>query len=208
MTLQAPEPEDQACFGSCISISGDRIVIGESYATVNEFWRAGRAYIFNTDGELLQTLQSPNPKMAGRFGDSVTIDGDRLVVGEWDADVNPDLYEGRAYVYDINGNLLQNLTAPSPCPRAAFGLDVEIDGDTIVVGESWAAIEDFGQAGRVHIFRLGPPVEAQEPVEETTPVAEEKPETEDTGGWIPGFPAVALALGMLYTTIFFTKRKQ
>ena len=160
MTLQAPEPEDQACFGSCISISGDRIVIGESYATVNEVWRAGRAYIFNTDGELLQTLQSPNPKMTGRFGDSVTIDGDRLVVGEWDADVNPGLYEGRAYVYDINGNLLQNLTAPSPCPRAAFGLDVEIDGDTIVIGESWAAIEDFGQAGRVHVYGLGPPLVA------------------------------------------------
>lgn len=208
LTLQAPEPENQACFGSCISVSGDRIVIGESFATVDGVWRAGRAYIYNTDGEHLQTLQSPNPKLNGRFGDSVAIDEDRLVVGEWGANVNPFQYEGRAYVFDVDGTLLANLTAPQPCPRAAFGLDVEIEGDTIVIGESWAAIEDFGQAGRAHAFRLGPPVEAQEPVEETTPVVEEEPETEESGGGIPGFPAVALALGMLYTTIFFTKRKR
>lgn len=208
MTLQAPEPEDQACFGSCISISGNRIVIGEQWATERFVWRQGRAYIFDTDGNLLHTLESPNLKESAWFGSTVSIDGDRVVIGEPFADVEPTKYEGRAYVFDVDGNLLQNLTAPVPCPRGAFGLDVEIDGDTIVVGDCWAATEGFGQAGRTHIFHLGPPVEAQEPVEETTPVAEEKPETEDTGGWIPGFPAVALALGMLYTTIFFTKRKQ
>jgi hypothetical protein len=207
MTLQAPEPEDRAMFGTSMSVSGDLIVIGESYATVDGVWRAGRAYIFNADGELLQTLQSPNPKTNGEFGDSVAIDGDRVVVGEFDADVNPYQYEGRAYVYDIDGNLLQNLTAPDPCPRAAFGLDVDIDGDTIVVGECWAAIEDFGQAGRVHVYRLGAPAEAQEPVEETAPVVEEEPEAE-TGGGIPGFPANALALGLVFTLIFTAQRRR
>jgi len=208
LTLQAPEPENQACFGCSISINGDRIVIGESFATVDEVWRAGRAHIFNTDGEHLQTLESPNPKLNGLFGDSVAIDGDKLVVGEWGANVNPFRYEGRAYVFDVDGNLLQNLTAPQPCPRAAFGLDVDIDGDTIVIGESWAAIEDFGQAGRAHVFKLGAPVEAQEPVEETTPAAEEEPEPEDTGGGIPGFPAVALVIGLICTTVFITKQKR
>jgi hypothetical protein len=111
-------------------------------------------------------------------------------------------------VFDVDGNLLQNLTAPDPCPRAAFGLDVDIDGDTIVIGECWAAIEDFGQAGRAHVFRLGPPVEAQEPVEETTPVVEEESEPEDTGSGIPGFPATALALGLLYTVVLIIRRKR
>ena len=206
-TLQAPEPENQACFGCSISINGDRIVIGESLATVDEIFRAGRAYIFNADGEHLQTLQSPTLKMNGRFGDSVAIDGDRVVVGEWGANVNPFQYEGRAYVFDVDGNLLQNLTAPEPCARAAFGLDVDIHGDTIVIGESWADTEDVNQAGRAHVFSLGPPVEAQEPVEETSPVVEEKPESEDAGGGIPGFPATALALGTLFTTIFLAKQK-
>jgi hypothetical protein len=65
-TLQAPEPENQACFGCSISINGDRIVIGEGLATVDEVFRAGRAYIFNADGEHLQTLESPTLKMNGR----------------------------------------------------------------------------------------------------------------------------------------------
>ena len=208
MTLQAPEPENQACFGSSISISGDRIVIGESFATVDDVWRAGRAYVFDTDGEHLQTLQSPTLKMNGRFGDSVAIDGDRVVVGEWGANVNPFQYEGRAYVFDVDGNLLQNLTAPEPCARAAFGLDVDIYGDTIVIGESWADTEDLDQAGRAHVFSLGPPAEAQEPVEETSPVVEDEPESEDAGGGIPGFPATALALGTIFTSIFLAKQKK
>jgi hypothetical protein len=160
MTLQPPEPEEMAMFGVSMSISGDLMVIGERYATVDEVWRAGRAYIFNTDGEHLQTLQSPTPKLDGEFGCRVAIDGDRVVVGERFANVNPFRYEGRAYVFDVDGNLLQNLTAPQPCPRAAFGEDVDIDGDTIVIGGPWAATEDLGQAGRVHVYGLGPPLVA------------------------------------------------
>jgi hypothetical protein len=206
MTLQAPEPEDQAMFGTSISVSGDLVVIGESYATVDGVSRAGRAYIFNTDGEVLHALQSPKPKLSGVFGDSVAIDGDRVVVGEWDADVNPFMYEGRAYVFDVDGGLLQNLTAPEPCPRAAFGFDVDIDGDDIVVGEPWADIEDVNQVGRIHVYGLGPPAEAQEPAEETSPVVEEEPETGDGGG-IPGFPAITLVVGLLSTVVFITRRK-
>ncbi len=203
MTLQAPEPENQALFGESISTSGDLIVVGESYATAGEVWRAGRVYIFNADGEHLKTLESPNPKMNGQFGDSVSIDGDRLVVGERFANVNPFQYEGRAYVFDIEGNLLQNLTAPDLCPRAAFGLDVDIEGDTIVIGECWADTEDIHQAGRAHVYRLGPSAGAQEPVKETTPVAEEEPETEDvSSSGVPGFPAIALALGTVLAIVF------
>jgi len=206
-TLQAPEPEDLAMFGKSIDVSGGLIVIGEGFATVDGVWRAGHAYIFNTDGELLHILQSPNPKTGGRFGDSVAIDGDRLVVGEFVANVNPGQYEGRAYVFDVDGNLIQNLTAPNPCLRAAFGMDVDIDGDTIVVGECWAAIEGFSQAGRAHVFRPRHTVEAQVTVE-TTPVVEEEPEADDAGAWIPGFPVIAIVFGFLCTTIFITQMKR
>jgi hypothetical protein len=207
MTLQAPEPQDQALFGSSISISGNLIVIGESCATVNDVFRAGRVYIFNTDGEHLQTLQSPTLKLNGRFGDSVAIDGDRLVVGEWGANVNPFQYEGRAYVYDVEGNLLQNLTAVPPSPRGAFGLDVDIMGDFIVVGESWAALDDFGQAGRVHVFKLGAPLETQEPVVVTTIETEDEIETEDND-WIPGYPLLSIGVALLLVSIIISRTQK
>jgi hypothetical protein len=183
------------------------IVIGESYATVNETFRAGRAYIYNTKGEHLHTLESPTPKTNGQFGDSVAIDGEKVVVGEWGANVNPGLYEGRAYVFDVNGILLDNLTAPSPCPRAAFGLDVDIEGNIVVVGECWAAIEGFSQAGKVQVYRFG-----EEPVTpevgETPIVTETEVDTTDSpSGGIVGFPIMAIILGLIITSMIFRNKK-
>ena len=203
-TMQAPETEVSACFGASISVSDEYIVIGESWATVDNETKAGRAYIYDVNGEYLHTLESPNPKTSGEFGDSVSISGNIIVIGEWDADVNPDQYEGRAYVYDTEGNLLQNLTSPEPCPRAAFGLDLDIDGDYIVVGESWAASGELGQVGRVHVFKLGAPVESQESVEETTTETEEPESETDTGGGIPGFPVLAILSALV---ICYFRRK-
>ena len=206
-TLQAPEPEELALYGYKMSISGDRVIIGEPYATVNGLTRAGKAYIYNTNWELLATLISPNPKMAGNFGYGVEIDGDTIVIGEWDADVNPGQYEGRAYVYDIEGNLLQNLTAPSPCPRAAFGLDVAIDGDLIAIGECWANTEFEDQAGFVQLFTTNQIETVHETVEETVPFVEEAPDIDDNGGWIPGFPIVALFIGVLSISKFLVHKR-
>ena len=201
----APEPEEHACFGSSMSVSGDLIVIGEPFATVEDTFRVGKAYLYNMEGEHLQTFVSPVTKLNGRFGDSIAIDGEVIVVGEWDAHVSPGQYEGRAYVFDVDGNLLQNLTAPDPFPRAAFGISLDIQGDVIVVGESWAGSGELGQTGRVHVFKLGASVEVQEPVEEITTETEET-ETETNGG-IPGFPIMSIltALVIYYIIREWTK---
>ena len=191
-TLQAPEPENLAAFGQTITISDELIVVGEPWATVDDKYRAGQAHIFDKEGEHLATLHSPDPKTSGVYGWGVAIDGDRIVVGEWNANINPYQYEGRAYIYDTEGNLLQNLIAPDPCPRAAFGLDVDIYGDLIVIGECWAEAGDLGQAGRVHVYKLGAPapVETQETVEEATTGIEVEPEIESNRG-IPSFPIIS-----------------
>jgi hypothetical protein len=86
-------------------------------------------------------------------------------------------------------------------------LDVDIDEDVIVVGESWATLNDLDWAGRAHVYTLGE-IETKTPeVEETPTVTEEEPEVESTR-WIPGFPVTALILGLLFAVIFFTQRKQ
>jgi len=193
-TLQAPEPINQAAFGKSITLSEELIIVGEPWATVDDIHRAGQVHIFTIDGEFVVTMHSPNPKTSGVFGWGIAIEEDRIVVGEWNANVNPFQYEGRAYIYDTEGNLLQNLTAPDPCPRAAFGLDVDICGDLIVVGECWAAAGELGQAGRVQIYKLGAPapVETQEKVEETTTETEEPESMTETNGGIPGFSIISI----------------
>ena len=156
MTLQAPEPEDRACFGMSMDISGDKIIIGEYYATVNDIYRAGRAHLYNTDGEHLQTFEAPSPQYSAQFGFAVSIDGDTVVIGEPDADVNPDMKEGKAYVFNVDGTHLQTLVSPSPCPIAIYGRSVHVEGDTIVIGEPWAEVDGELRAGMIHIYSNDP----------------------------------------------------
>ena len=156
LTLQAPEPEDRACFGMSMDISGDKIIIGEYYATVDDVYRAGRAYLFNTDGEHLQTFEAPSPQYSALFGFDVSIDGNVVVIGARDADVGAHPKAGEAYVFDVDGTLLQTLTAPSPGPIAIYSYSVHIEGDTIVVGEPWAEVEGELRAGIIHIYSNDP----------------------------------------------------
>ena len=147
LTLQAPEPEDRACFGNSMDISGDKIIIGEYYATVDGKNRAGKAYLFSIDGEHLQTFESPSPESTAIFGFAVSLEGDTVVIGSPDADVNPNMNEGKAYIFDVDGTLLQTLISPSPYPIGIFGRSVDIEGENIVVGEPWAEVDGEMRAG-------------------------------------------------------------
>jgi hypothetical protein len=206
ITIQAPEPEDRACFGNSMDIDGDKIIIGEYYATVGDLYRAGRAYLYNTNGELLQTFESPSPQFGAKFGFSVSVDGDKVVIGEPDADVSPDMKEGKAHVFDINGTLLQSLVAPSPGPIALYGYSVNVEGDTIVIGEPWDEVDGELRAGVVHIYSNDPikisQVTTEEEVTETTSetiTQTGETQKEDTG--IPGFPLISLIGGYLLITL-------
>jgi len=154
LSLQAPEPEDHACFGNSMDISGDKIIIGEYYATVDDVYRAGRAYLYNIDGEHLQTFESPSPDVGAQFGFAVSIDGNTVVIGEPDADARA----GKAYVFDVDGTLLQTLTAPSPGPIAIYGYSVKVEGDTIVVGEPFAEVDGELRAGMIHLYTNDPQI--------------------------------------------------
>ncbi len=203
-TIEAPEPEEQAVFGFTMSVSGDKIVISEIQATVDGIDDAGKVHIYNTDGEYLRTLLSPNPDTNAWFGRDVAISGDIIVVGEQFGDIAPSLNEGKAYVFNIDGTLLQTLTAPEPSPRGAFGLDVDIQDDIIVVSEPWAEVEGQPDCGRIHVYKLGAPVKAQGSGEEETTQVSDEPDSEPSGG-IPGYPLWSIGLALLLVSIFISR---
>ena len=204
MTLEAPEKEERACFGYSVSISGDKIVIGEYKATVNGVKWAGKAHIYNTEGTYLRTLLSPNLDTNAWFGKNVAISGDIIVVGEPLGNINPFIEEGRAYVFNADGTLIQSLTALEPSSQAYFGLDVDIQDDTIVVGECWAEVEGKPKCGRLHVYQLGAPVKAQDPGEEETPQVSDEPDSEPSGG-IPGYPLWSIGIALLLVTVFISR---
>jgi len=152
VTLQAPTPQIQGQFARRAAISGDIILVGERGATIGDKTDAGRAYIFDSDGSLHATIQSPTPTLWGFFGWSLCFSGDTIVVGEPYADVEEMSNAGKVHLYDSDGNFLETLQSPEPSTEAIFGFSMDGSEGIFVVGEQYARVEDTGQAGKAYIF--------------------------------------------------------
>src|SRR2546427_4433025 len=87
--------------GNSISISSN----GTSLATAAPLCVSGTGtvFLFSTRSTLIPTLHDPSPRLAEKFGFSVSMsaDGSLVVVGA--------LFRGNAFVYDSSGNLLLTL---------------------------------------------------------------------------------------------------
>ncbi len=210
-TIQAPEQVALTIFGKSISIRGETVVIGSIFADVEGVDRAGRAYIFDTDWNLLATLQSTAPRAGGEFGRGTAMGGDIMVVGERRGDV-VSIKEGKVYVYDLEGNLLSTLASPEPTVGAQFGYRVATDGEIVVVADVEATVEGITKAGKVHVFAPGPGAEPEAEQEPASVQEEAKPEAEEEkpGFVIPGFPYASITAGLSIgaLALWLLRRKQ
>ncbi|MBI2046236.1 MAG: thrombospondin type 3 repeat-containing protein [Parcubacteria group bacterium] len=124
-TFIHPTPESGDSFGWSVSVSGDNVLIGvrgDDTGAEN----AGSAYLYDAaTGALLQTFNNPTPVYLDYFGWSVSISGDKLVIGN--------AYDGSVYLYEaINGALLQTFL------NLAGGGSVFISGINFLVGSESA----------------------------------------------------------------------
>lgn len=179
-------------FGSTVAISGDTVVIGapeedsrasgiDGDGTDNSLEQSGAAYVFTRrDGVWAQEayLKAAVPHREDRFGTSVGISGDRIVIGAPTENsnatgVNGDQtntsrqYAGAAYVFHRSQNGWRQeayLKASRTTFALRFGLAVAISGDTAVIGSndnsSAAGVngnqnnDDKQGSGAVHVFVL------------------------------------------------------
>ena len=129
-------PSDGAAidaFGYAVSVSGSRAIVG---APIKEFWR-GAAYIFerSSDGTWSQVAKFTGEGAADAFGVSVSISGDRAMVGASD-----NATSGSAYVYRRNSSGTWSREAKLRATASAgesvesFGVSVSILGDRAIVG--------------------------------------------------------------------------
>ena len=146
--LTAGDGAAEDIFGNSVSIDGDTMVIGAVYDDDNGV-NSGSAYVFtrNTAGNLTSgwTQVAKLTADAGglahdKFGHSVSIDGDTVVIGVREDDDPAN--SGSAYVFtrDTPGDpasgwtQVAKLTADDAAASAQFGMSVSIDGDTVAVG--------------------------------------------------------------------------
>ena len=95
--------------------------------------------------EQLVKMTASDAALDDRFGRSVAVDGDTIVIGAYgDDDETGAVYVLRA----SDGEELAKLTAADAAPGDQFGWSVAIAGDTIVVGANTA-----GTGGAAYVFR-------------------------------------------------------
>ncbi len=152
--LTAEDAATHDRFGISVAIDGDTIVAG-AYNDDGGGRNSGSAYVFTRIGNTWnqqQKLTAQDGAENDNFGNSVSIDGDAIVVGaDRDDDGGPS--SGSAYVFTRVGNAwsqLQKLTADDGTQADRFGISVTIDGDSIAVGAS--GVEE--STGSAYVFTL------------------------------------------------------
>ncbi len=147
-------------FGLSVGNSGGVIVVGADGRDDARGQEVGAAYLFSAATRaLIATLTAPDGQAGDRFGLSVAISGNRVIVGAFDDD-DLGATSGSAYLFDATtGAFIAKLRAPDGDSGSAylfnssdgsytgrklladdgaagdlFGGSVSIRGDTIVVG--------------------------------------------------------------------------
>ena len=137
-------------FGSSVAISGDTAVVGARRADGAGPTNSGSAYVFSRNqggadnwGEV-RRLTASDAAADDRFGSSVSISGDTVVVGA-PSDDHAGPFSGSVYVFGRNQGGADNwgevekLTASDAEPEANFGRSLAISADTVVIGaRRWA----------------------------------------------------------------------
>jgi hypothetical protein len=145
-------------FGYRIALSDDLMVVGAFNATIGENTAQGSAYVFApVDGTWMQAqkLTASDGGVFDNFGASTARDGDTLMVGANGATVNGNGAQGAVYVFTRSGDSwseVQKLTADDGAMNNNFGIDIALDGDTVLIGAHVATIDGVVWAGAVYAF--------------------------------------------------------
>jgi hypothetical protein len=136
-------------FGVSVAIDGNLAVIGAYECDINGCANAGAVYIFEHLGSawiLRQKLNASDFSAGARFGRSVAIEADAIVVGAY-----RDNDTGSAYIFTHSSGVWSQqakLTAFDAASGDYFGCSVGISGDTVIVGSYY----DDKLAGSAYVF--------------------------------------------------------
>lgn len=146
-------------FGSAVAIDGDRIIVGAPHDADLNGVETGAAYIYaRRGGGWTETakLVADDGADGDQFGATVSISGDRAVVGAFLHSASK-FESGAAYVFTLRAGVWSQtakLVAADAKEEDRFGGDVFIDHDSIVV--SAPGDDDNGDAaGAAYAFTYG-----------------------------------------------------
>ncbi len=147
-------------FGFAVAISGNTIVVGSPRDDTVAGNRAGSAYVYVFDaGRQLWIEQdhlfAPDAGADDRFGSSVAIDGDTLLVGATQQDEAAN-NAGAGYVFTRTTGVWSHqgkLVPTSSGTNPQMGRSASLDGDVAVLGAWQDAPKGMFSVGAAHVFR-------------------------------------------------------
>jgi hypothetical protein len=144
-------------FGYSVSIDGDTMVAGARGEDTGAN-AAGAVYVFTRSGtswsQQAKLVVSGTVTAFDQFGQSVSIDGDTMVVGAHNENNTGGSGAGAAYVFTRSGTTWSQqakLVASDAAANDEFGYSVSIDGDTMVAG-AWYEDTGGSNAGAAYVF--------------------------------------------------------
>ena len=155
--LMASDGEASDHFGDSVSLSSDRALVGARFDDDNGSG-SGSAYVFELSGSAwIQTakLTASDGAVADGFGASVSLSGDRALVGAFHDDDNG-RDSGSAYVFDLSGSTwiqTGKLMASDGAVDDEFGDSVSLSGDRALVGARFDNDNGSG-SGSAYVFKF------------------------------------------------------
>ena len=134
-------------FGISVAVGSGRIVVGADSVDVGINTSQGAAYIFDLDGNQLSKITASDGAAYDYFGASVAVGSGRIVVGARGVDIGSNTFQGAAYVYDLDGNLIKKITDPNGNASDQFGESVAVGSGRIVIGSPGDGI-----GGTAHLY--------------------------------------------------------
>lgn len=151
--IVAPDREEKNRFAGAVAASGSHLMVGASHDLDETFAMGGAVYTYRRGDRTWKPgwkVSSPDTGTVGQFGYALGIDGDRMVVT-----ASGRGKRGAAYVFRFDGEKWvqeARLTSPDEKP-GYFGIDADLAGDAVVVGDYLAPHPELKTPGAAYVFR-------------------------------------------------------
>ncbi|MBT8231653.1 MAG: hypothetical protein KJN84_03420, partial [Bacteroidia bacterium] len=168
--LQAYDPFNYDAYGTGVSVSGDRVVVG-AHADDDAGTSSGSIYVYTYNGSSwnVEKVLGMNIGAFAFFGYNISIDGDRMVVGAY-GDLGR---EGKAIILDWNGSSWdqEEIFASDGSHYDHFGWSVALLGDQCVIGAYFDHLNGANDAGSCYVLTLASGTWGEEKVTESSPIS-------------------------------------
>lgn len=158
--LTAPDGSSFDGFGASVSLSGNTALIGVPGDTHAGGFNSGSAYVFTRNGAVWSFEAYFTDAVSGdAFGHSVSVDGDRALVGKYLHNPKPGgpKNAGGAILYMRRGGawtLEEELIASDAGTDDRFGFSVSLSGNGAAIGAVLDDTADGEDAGSAYLLEL------------------------------------------------------